>query len=85
MDLCLGPVIIITPMHARSVRKHYTKPTHTSHSHTRDFFSRGLRLNAQDLSHRVRFHGVSQNSHSVMFARRFTLRRSTERVFRSYG
>ena len=42
-----------------AVCQHYTKPTHTSHSCTRDF----SRL-AQDLSHRVRNHCVSQNSHS---------------------
>ena len=42
--------------------KHYTKPTHTSHSRTRDF-SRW----AQDLSHHVnRNNGVSQNCRSHM-------------------
>ena len=42
------------------VCKHYTKPTHTSHSRTRDF----SRV-AQDLSHRGnRNRCVSQNSHS---------------------
>ena len=39
--------------------KHYTKPTQTSHSRTRDFS-----CVAQDLSYRVRIHSVSQNSHS---------------------
>ena len=43
--------------------KHYTQPTHTSHSRTRDF----SRV-AQNLSHRVRIHSVSQNSHSSHLA-----------------
>ena len=41
---------------------HHTQPTHSSHSRTRFF-----RV-AQDLSHRVRIHRVSQNSHSSHLA-----------------
>ena len=43
--------------------EHYTQPTDTSHSRTRDFSPV-----AQDLGHRVRIHSVSPNSHSSHLA-----------------
>ena len=91
-DISFNPRVKVFRLHAMAIPLQATggvdtQPTRTSHSYTRVF----CRV-AQDLSHRVRIHSVSQNSHSSHLAQHvaralvvvsFTLKHSSPTLFLS--